>query len=295
MNIFEFALLIALVSSFSWLAGAGVSGIVFKRIKFSVLRGGNVDRKNKKAKMIGLCFLIAFIAFPFLLFQLLIEIYGFFSFQVLISLLFTGTSFVMGVTHVVKLTRLFVLKTLVLGILAFFFLLYGLNYSLGNVDVINRNTELIEEKAKYSSQYTHIFTTTFPKIRECTLRYDYKYCKNMLQNEINTLNIPKRYTYYFIQKCPSYSGSHARVQEESAICKLFKSGDFTRTVVSSPGEQRVYQILEGKQKYKPNNFRMNEIFTTSRYLFDLYSEAEIIVPVTADGEIIGAIVELYAD
>ncbi len=82
---------------------------------------------------------------------------------------------------------------------------------------------------------------------------------------------------------------------ENTINKLFLDGKYKETKARSYKEQMVIELLKGKRK-NLLGLRINEMLSLT-YLNDLYSEAEIIVPVYDNHSFVplGAIVRLYGD
>lgn len=269
--------------------GAGMSGIVFKKIHLTMIKGGNVYRTKRKAVLTGILFLVGCSIFPIGILYAVVGYYGFFSFMMLMTLLIFGTGFSIGLTHVEKVRRIRLLIIILLAIVLMYTILFRANELLGNGDVVLEEQELQTELVQYAPGYDQVFSDVFPVLSQClSEEIPYTDCKARIQNILYAIDIPDRTDIYFITKC-STSDSVEN------ICKIFRSGDYKITPVRIVGEKRVFQILQGKQRSVTNNFRMNEIYSTSRYLYDLPSEAEIIVPVTGKSRVIGAVVEVYGD
>lgn len=141
----------------------------------------------------------------------------------------------------------------------------------------------------YTNKITvnNIFTTVFNEAKNCSRKYSAA-CK-----EKNRRNLEK----YFINSCQldfCYSTYFIRLSNDNKLEKLFLSGDYKLEFINSIGEKIVSNFLQNNQK-KLMGFRINEMFSTMHYLNDLYSEAEIIVPIIVDNKKLGAFVRLYGD
>lgn len=89
---------------------------------------------------------------------------------------------------------------------------------------------------------------------------------------------------------------------DGKIAKLFFSGALIFEPVDTKGEILIKEVLEGKRnglyglqlREEISLFGREQIFKT-RYLKDLYSQAEVIVPYKVNDEIIGAVVYLHGE
>jgi hypothetical protein len=76
---------------------------------------------------------------------------------------------------------------------------------------------------------------------------------------------------------------------DDQIEKLFLSGDYEISTARTERENKVLDLL---RQQGPS---FEGLAVRDHYLNDLYSDAEVIVPVVKDGQVIGAVVRLYGD
>jgi hypothetical protein len=94
-----------------------------------------------------------------------------------------------------------------------------------------------------------------------------------------------------------------RLKDENTIEKLFLSGKYTTAQSPQAKEKKVLALLKDKrgaicdEGWKIDGNELEEGFSGSRmrYLYDMFSEAEILIPVRHDGRVIGAIVKAWGD
>lgn len=158
------------------------------------------------------------------------------------------------------------------------------------------------EVNKLISNHPDFFDATFNQIFESTLECDLtpSECKentrhtfaNYLNssNQLDLINQP----IYFIKLLP-----------DRKIAKLFFSGDLIIEAVNTRNERRVGDLLKGERSELYGPYFGSEVFKIGqkgerqfydpkpRYLKDLYSQMEVIVPYENDNQISGAIVYLH--
>lgn len=275
----------------TYLAGKGLSGLIRRDLHISALRGGNVDRRGKSAVILGGLFFIGFWLFALIAWDAFTSLFGFFNPFVYIAFACATVTFWLGrlprqyPAHTIPRTIFYIFC----GVFILFIMLYRINELTGGSDVWDREDFLKREAIEYQNNYSLLFSEVMPQFKRCkeigntdTLS---NLCGPSFAHRMADLALPERTNIYFIQLCDG----------DRTICKLFKSGDFRITKIQTNREKRVRKLLEGMQTTVTDNFRINEQYTAVQYLFDLYSEAEIIVPVISQGKVIGAIVEVYGD
>lgn len=134
--------------------------------------------------------------------------------------------------------------------------------------------------------YKELFTEVFDHALECPKIASSK-CREEIQRQIMStlqttdLNFPE----YFV-----------RLTSEGTLQKLFLSGEVLEISANTQGEKRVVSLLLDKEhNLLWNGWRVSESESNIKFLNDLYSEAEVIIPVKVHGKIKGAIVYLYGD
>lgn len=184
-----------------------------------------------------------------------------------------------------KFLMILVLVALVVIGTLYFFLYYV--DSQGQGSNFSYYTNLMSAAVKKDENSVNfIFTALFDKAKDCR---DPE-CQKRVSDELHQKLIHFKDISY-------YEGTYfIRLNSSGKIEKLFLNGEWKEESVDTPGEKTVYAFLKnprGRNYLK--GFRINEYYSNMVYLADLYSEAEIIMPVIIDNKVIGAIVKAYGD
>lgn len=177
---------------------------------------------------------------------------------------------------------LIIFLLIILGVASTPFVLLNL-YGQPLLQIYDRRTRDMNED---SEVYKQLFSETFDKARTCTIEKS-EGCKEEVQRDLmailkrSDLNTPE----YYIRLTP-----------DGRIQKLFMSSEVEETVPKTEGEYKVQAFLRGKtNNILWNTWRTNSDDSTTLFLEDLYSEAEVVIPFKVNNSIVGAIVYLYGD
>ncbi len=147
----------------------------------------------------------------------------------------------------------------------------------------------IQENA---STFPHLFTTWFDEAKNCQ---GDSTCQEEVQSRIMTSLDGKESLPYF------ESTYFIRAKSNTEIEKLFLSGEWKMITVTKDERkvQKVLALLQGRhRKICDQGFKTDGLYPnieSMTYLHDIWSEAEIIIPVKEDGKVIGAVVKAWGD
>lgn len=169
------------------------------------------------------------------------------------------------------------------------------------IDVISNKPQIRQYCAethvfidKNSEVFPEIFSKIFTTASTC---HGNLQCKQEVSMDLMGRLHGKEDTRYF------ESTYFLRLASDGMFEKLFLSGDLNRSVPKTRQERNVRALLLGRRDeicdegWKVDGNELNTGFSGShmRYLYDMYSEAEIIIPIRSDGKVIGAIVRAWGD
>lgn len=133
---------------------------------------------------------------------------------------------------------------------------------------------------------SQIFGNIFDEAKTCT---DEK-CKSKVSDFIMHSLVGKEELTFFP------STYFIRVSNERKIEKLFLGGDYKEKSAETRKEYEVVRLLEGRRnKICDQGWKLDNVTSYMKYLYDFPSEAEIIIPVKENGRVIGAIVKTWGD
>ncbi|HLL61222.1 MAG TPA: hypothetical protein VK338_05875 [Candidatus Nitrosocosmicus sp.] len=145
-----------------------------------------------------------------------------------------------------------------------------------------KKTQLYIEKNHTS--FADILTKTFDSASTCTL--ETYVCQ--IQNKENIYKYIKN-----TEELDNFSSTYfIRLSDDNMIEKLFLSGEYKKEKVDTWNERKVARFLKSN-KDQLMGIYIDESYSNMRYLKDLYSEAEVIVPVKVNGKTVGAVVRLH--
>ncbi len=84
------------------------------------------------------------------------------------------------------------------------------------------------------------------------------------------------------------------VLSEGKLIKLFLSGEVLIETIDTPGEKKILDVLQNKNKKLWGMQANTELFRMT-YLKDLYSEAEVVFPYKQNDNTIGVLIFLHGD
>lgn len=182
-----------------------------------------------------------------------------------------------------------------IALLIFFLILLVLLFAglyvldqLSNKPAIRAYCQETREFAQINQSYLEtLFTTTFSQAEQCQ---GDETCMNQVSQSIFSNLEGKSSLSYF----PSTYFLRA---SENSIEKLFLSGKYVKSQVTTPREIKVLRLLQGKRgDICDDGFKFDQAGPTDMtYLNDYISEAEVIIPVKKDGKVIGAVIKLWGD
>jgi len=154
---------------------------------------------------------------------------------------------------------------------------------------------------KYPSFFQETFQEIFPSVmlcssakQECTSNARRKFDLLSEQSLANTNQSMAPWSSIPSNLKPMY---FILLADGDTIAKLFFSGDLLLERIDTTEERMVKEMLEGKRNSLYGPYLGEEIAIAEnlkpRYLKDLYSQAEVIVPYYQDKKVVGAIVYLH--
>lgn len=149
----------------------------------------------------------------------------------------------------------------------------------------NRTEEFI---TKNQGAMVDILTNQFDYARSCSRNQENcngDVSKAVLSQLTGTRDLPYFASTYFIRK-----------GDGDEIEKLFLSGNYEVVKVDNGKTRQVSDVLMGRHsKICDQGFKVDIQTTSMTYLHDFPGEAEIIIPVKANDQIIGAVVKTWGD
>lgn len=139
-----------------------------------------------------------------------------------------------------------------------------------------------------------LFTTVFDSAKECrgNTKCESEVSSSIFSSLYGLEGLGYKESTYFI-----------RLNDENTIEKLFLSGKYTSVRNPQAKEKKVIALLKNErgaicdEGWKIDGNELEEGFSGSRmrYLYDMFSEAEILIPVLHDDRVIGVVVKAWGD
>ena len=178
---------------------------------------------------------------------------------------------------------------LTLSVLAALLLFTYIAFTLGSNEkwIAEYCKETDEFIALNNDKWRYVFGDFFDEAKSCD---NDSGCQERLHDELMVMLQGKEQLGYFP------STYFIRLDPGENIEKMFLSTEYNFTQPATRREKRVVRLLKNRNdRICTQGFKNDLPFSTMKYLYDLPSEAEIIIPVKDGDQVLGAIVKLWGD
>lgn len=134
-----------------------------------------------------------------------------------------------------------------------------------------------------------IFNQLFPQAATCNNAAD---CRIQISRTLNRILQQQGHPYDFYE-----STYFIRIESNpDRIEKLFLDGQWQTDLLKNSGPRHVYRWLKTRQTpgYLQGTF-IDQVYSDMIYFQDFYSEAEIVIPIFLNNQVVGAAVVAYGD